>query len=76
MTVEAFPTGPEHWLNRCIKDDSKAKRPLPILANALIALQMDLAISRRLRLRRNAANGDADASNRRAVGRRRRSRAR
>ena len=44
MTVEAFPTGPEHWLEHCIKDDSKAKRPLPILANAFIALQMDLAV--------------------------------
>ena len=44
MSVEPFPTGSVLWLKHCITDGPK-KKPLNILANVLIALQMDLAIS-------------------------------
>ena len=42
MSVEPFPRS-AHWLKHCITDGPK-KKPLAILANVLIALQMDLAI--------------------------------
>jgi predicted P-loop ATPase len=43
MTVEPFP-GPRHWLANCIKGEGKNPKPLPILANVLIALRNDPAV--------------------------------
>jgi predicted P-loop ATPase len=33
-----------HWLNRCIMSEGKNPRPLPVLANAMIALRDDPAV--------------------------------
>src|SRR6201986_3397703 len=38
MTVAPFP-GRRNWLNQCILGDGKNPKPLPIVANALIALR-------------------------------------
>jgi predicted P-loop ATPase len=43
MTVAPFP-GKRSWLNQCIVGDGKNPRPLPIVANALIALRDDPAV--------------------------------
>ena len=43
MTVAPFP-GKRSWLNQCILGDGKNPKPLPIVANALIALRNDPAI--------------------------------
>jgi predicted P-loop ATPase len=43
MTVEPFP-GPRHWLKDCILGEGKNPKPLPIVANALIALRSDPAV--------------------------------
>jgi hypothetical protein len=43
MTVAPFP-GRRNWLNQCILGDGKNPKPLPIVANALIALRNDPAV--------------------------------
>jgi hypothetical protein len=43
MTVAPFP-GKRGWLNQCIDSDGKNPKPLPIVANALIALRNDSAV--------------------------------
>jgi predicted P-loop ATPase len=44
MNVAVFPRQPESWIALCIVGDSKDAKPLPIVANALIALRHDPAI--------------------------------
>jgi predicted P-loop ATPase len=43
MTVAPFP-GKRRWLSDCILSDGKNPKPLPIVANALIALRRDPAV--------------------------------
>jgi predicted P-loop ATPase len=43
MTVQPFP-GQRSWLAQCILGDGKNAKPLPIVANALLALRCDPAI--------------------------------
>jgi predicted P-loop ATPase len=43
MTVAPFPSK-RSWLNQCILGDGKNPKPLPIVANALIALRNDPAV--------------------------------
>jgi predicted P-loop ATPase len=43
MTVKPF-TGQRSWLSQCILGDGKNAKPLPIVANALLALRCDPAI--------------------------------
>ena len=43
MTVQPFP-GQRSWLAQCILGDGKNAKPLPIVANALLALRYDSAI--------------------------------
>src|SRR5262249_11674799 len=44
MSVTAFPSR-RSWLDQCILSDGKNPKPLPIVANALIALRQDPAVS-------------------------------
>ena len=43
MTVKPFP-GQRSWLSQCILGDGKNPKPLPVVANALVALRSDPAI--------------------------------
>jgi hypothetical protein len=43
VTVAPFP-GKRSWLDQCILGDGKNPKPLPIVANALIALRHDPAV--------------------------------
>jgi predicted P-loop ATPase len=43
MTVASFPKK-RSWLDRCILGDGKYPKPLPVVANALIALRNDPAV--------------------------------
>jgi hypothetical protein len=43
MNVAPFPNK-RGWLERCILSDGKSPKPLPIVANALIALRNDPAV--------------------------------
>jgi predicted P-loop ATPase len=43
MTITPFP-GKRSWLDQCILGDGKVPRPLPVVANALIALRNDPAV--------------------------------
>jgi predicted P-loop ATPase len=43
MSVEAFPRN-RAWLKQCVLSDGRNRQPLPILANALIALNNDPAV--------------------------------
>jgi predicted P-loop ATPase len=41
MNVIPMPQPDENWLKLCLMDDSRNPKPLPVLANALIALKCD-----------------------------------
>ena len=42
--MKAFQQQPGHWLNDCFLGDGKNPKPLPILANVMIALRADPAL--------------------------------